>query len=819
LGSTVIAVAFVGACSSERFDGSPESRVEQIGTVSQAVTLDNGHSIEGYADRISAGPGDTVNIFVHVPARSTGDFTYELYRYGTDGFGGVVPNPSTPYFSNSARSSKQNYPDNAAVVGVSWAQPIDPVTGLAIAPLQIGMAWPAGFYAVKLTDSTLNAQGTRDVGYITLVVKGSAQPRMLVASTNTWQAYNFWPGDKAAAAAGLSLNYSMRSCGVVACDNSPTTAELGMPVSFLRPNPLAGPMMTDPSGPLTDSTCAARCAAYSSIPSQTPPWGISNPEHLTIGEIRLAAWLQGNSWSYSMMSDQDLNNAWTVGGGGSLNLSVLNPAVSPTLIISTHSEYWSDSMQRAASAYLKAGGNIVSLSGNTMNHMVSYPTNATLAKLPNDWQASDNVAILGTSWQSGRAGSGNCGTFTVNTPAHWTVAGLPTTLGGDGVEGHLAAPPSIAGRRLHCEAGAAPAGGAVGWELDAAPAARGFMRTYNVLAQGTAAPSSIVFARKASAGQIFSAGSIMFGQSLLWDSFQASKPLTTMMGRVLGRFSQRYFGDFNGDAKPDVLARESNGYFDLYRGDGAAGFLGGATIGSGWNVFDSILSPGDWDGDGHPDILGRCTAACGTGTAGNLLLYRGDGAGGWAAGGTVVGTAWDRFDFIVAPGDFDGDGNPDLLARYPWYGYDGLHYDLYLYSGNGTGGWLGGARLVATNWGGVDRIFSPGDFDGDGNSDVLTRSSTTGYLYLWSGDGAGGLLGSRQVGSGWDVFSQLFGAGDFDGDGKGDILAVTPSGQPAIAFGQPGDLRLYRGNGLGGFTSPVIAGRGWQDFTSIVSVW
>jgi hypothetical protein len=785
LGSTVIAVTFIGACASERAQSPAESSPEKIGTVSQAIILDNSHSIEGYADRISAGPGDTVNIFVHLPVRSTGDFTYELYRYGTNASGAVVPNPSTPYFSGSAHSSQQKYADNAAVIGVNWNHPTDPTTGLAIAPLQFGQAWPAGFYAVKLTDSTLNAQGGHDVGYITIVGKGTAQPRVLVASTNTWQAYNFWPGDKAASSAGLSLNYKMSDCnalstgaGGVACDLSAGGSPTAATVSFLRPNPLAGPLMADPTGQLTDSTCAERCAAYASTPSKTPPWGISNPEHLTIGEIRLAAWLDGNGWSYSMLSDQDLNDA--LGSGGSLNLSALNPAVSPTLIISTHSEYWSVKMQNAASAYLQAGGNVVSLSGNTMFHKVDYPTTSTLVKL-SDWQIADNIKILGTSSNyayNQLAAPSSCGTFSVDAPAHWTVAGLPTTFGGDGVEGHLPAAPSAAGHRLHCGAGSA--GGAAGWELDAAYPAPGLMRTYNVLAHGTSAASSIVFARKASAGQIFSAGSITFGQSLLWDSFQTSKPLTTMMDRVLGRFSQPYFSDFNGDGKADIVAAESSGSLDLYRGSGTGGFLGNATIDSGWSVYSSILSPGDLDGDGHADILGICTSACGTGMVGNLVLHRGNGAGGWAGGGVVVGSAWDMFDFVVAPGDFDGDGNPDLLAHETWFSAGQWRYDLLLYSGNGAGGWTG-ARVVATGWSGVDSVFSAGDFDGDGHSDVLTRSASTGALYLWSGDGVGGFLGARQVGSGWGVFSKIFGAGDFDGDAiraAGDCLRSSRRSSP-----------------------------------------
>ncbi|BCW08251.1 hypothetical protein NtRootA1_43890 [Arthrobacter sp. NtRootA1] len=45
-------------------------------------------------------------------------------------------------------------------------------------------------------------------------------------------------------------------------------------------------------------------------------------------------------------------------------------------------------------------------------------------------------------------------------------------------------------------------------------------------------------------------------------------------------------------------------------------------VGQGWNVFDIVFSPGDFDGDGCNDLLGRDAA-------GKLFLYPGDGEGGW----------------------------------------------------------------------------------------------------------------------------------------------------------------------------------------------
>jgi hypothetical protein len=49
-------------------------------------------------------------------------------------------------------------------------------------------------------------------------------------------------------------------------------------------------------------------------------------------------------------------------------------------------------------------------------------------------------------------------------------------------------------------------------------------------------------------------------------------------------------GDFTGDGKADVLAVKGNGELFLYRGNGAGGWAsGGVGIGSGWGVFRTVF--------------------------------------------------------------------------------------------------------------------------------------------------------------------------------------------------------------------------------------
>ena len=84
-----------------------------------------------------------------------------------------------------------------------------------------------------------------------------------------------------------------------------------------------------------------------------------------------------------------------------------------------------------------------------------------------------------------------------------------------------------------------------------------------------------------------------------------------------------------------MLARASDGKLLLYRGNGAGGWVTGRReqIGIGWQPFTALTSGGDFSGDGNADILARASD-------GSLLLYRGNGAGGFIAPYPKIGSGW-----------------------------------------------------------------------------------------------------------------------------------------------------------------------------------
>jgi hypothetical protein len=91
---------------------------------------------------------------------------------------------------------------------------------------------------------------------------------------------------------------------------------------------------------------------------------------------------------------------------------------------------------------------------------------------------------------------------------------------------------------------------------------------------------------------------------------------------------------------------------------------------------------------------------------------------------TVADTRWE----IKGVGDFDGDGKADIAWRHSQSG------ENYLYPMDGTTikpteGFL---RTVADlDW----KIVAVGDYDGDGKSDLLWRHASTGQNYLYPMDG------------------------------------------------------------------------------------
>ncbi len=200
--------------------------------------------------------------------------------------------------------------------------------------------------------------------------------------------------------------------------------------------------------------------------------------------------------------------------------------------------------------------------------------------------------------------------------------------------------------------------------------------------------------------------------------------------------------DFTGDGHNDLLARRAgDGSLWLYPGTGTGSWQPRVQVGSGWQVMDVIDTAGDFSGDGRADVLAREVGS------GRLWLYPGNGSGGWDAR-ILVGSGWQVMDTVLGPGDFSGDGAVDVLARVAGSGA------LVLYPGDGRGGWLAPVQ-VGSGWQGMDLMAGPGDLTGDGAADVLAREASTGTLWLYPRSTTGGWLPRVAVGTAWQTMNAL----------------------------------------------------------------
>ncbi len=221
--------------------------------------------------------------------------------------------------------------------------------------------------------------------------------------------------------------------------------------------------------------------------------------------------------------------------------------------------------------------------------------------------------------------------------------------------------------------------------------------------------------------------------------------------------------DFNGDGRSDILWRNIDGQLSDWLGTANGGFVqnnanAAAVVPTSWQ----IAGTGDFNGDGRDDILWR-------NVDGQLSNWLATASGGFvqnnANAAAVVPTAWS----VAGTGDFNGDGRDDIL----WRNTNGTVSD---WLGQSNGGFVANdvnaARFVPTSW----SVVGTGDFNGDGRDDILWRNSN-GQLSDWLGQANGGFvlndaIALTQVDTAWSVV----GTGDFNGDGRDDILWRNTNG-------------------------------------------
>jgi hypothetical protein len=227
--------------------------------------------------------------------------------------------------------------------------------------------------------------------------------------------------------------------------------------------------------------------------------------------------------------------------------------------------------------------------------------------------------------------------------------------------------------------------------------------------------------------------------------------------------------------------------------------------------YDEPLPPpagfvGDFNGDGNSDLLWQASN-------GHPTM--------WLMNGTVITTSTGLSDpgptwHAIATGDFNADGKSDIL----WQNVDGLPG---IWEMNGTS-----PIAIATlgNPGPSWRAIATGDFNGDGKADILWQN-VDGLPGIWEMNGTSpiAIAALSDPGPSWHAIA----TGDFNGDGKADILWQNVDGLPAIwemngmsiiakaALSDPGPT--WRAVGTADFNGDGKADIIWQNVDGTPGIW
>jgi dienelactone hydrolase len=236
--------------------------------------------------------------------------------------------------------------------------------------------------------------------------------------------------------------------------------------------------------------------------------------------------------------------------------------------------------------------------------------------------------------------------------------------------------------------------------------------------------------------------------------------------------------DFNGDGKLDLAVADNNGPKNngavaILLGNGDGTFKAAVNYSAG--LDPNAIAVGDFNGDGKLDVV----VANYDGADISILLGNGDGTFQPA---TNYSTGSGSEPLSVAIGDFNHDGNPDLVV--------GIFNALSVFLGNGDGTFQ---PAVNYNGGGEPISVAVGDFNGDGRLDLAVTDIAGGQVLVLLGNGDGTFQDAVSYSTpGEPAWVAL---GDLNGDGKLDLSVLN--------IGTVCTVNLLLGKGDGTFQPAV----------------
>lgn len=273
---------------------------------------------------------------------------------------------------------------------------------------------------------------------------------------------------------------------------------------------------------------------------------------------------------------------------------------------------------------------------------------------------------------------------------------------------------------------------------------------------------------------------------------------------------------------------------DIHFAQGDNGFPGAIEAG---DYVGRALAAGDYNGDGRDDLAvgipGESVNT--TEDAGFVVVLFGQPAGLSSAGFLNIPDpsfggpeASDQFGSALASGDFDADGIDDLAVGAPSEDRDGINSGAVTIFGGVAGvGPVESGAFSLSDFGvtpdsgdAFGGSLTTGDFNGDGNDDLAIGAPGAdspaqvngGVVSILHGDATDGLTiersqvisaatpGAPSVPNGTTGFGRVLGVGEFDGDGRDDLVVTFDAARTAVFPGGP--------DGVGTSGSHIIGQRG-----------
>jgi hypothetical protein len=245
-------------------------------------------------------------------------------------------------------------------------------------------------------------------------------------------------------------------------------------------------------------------------------------------------------------------------------------------------------------------------------------------------------------------------------------------------------------------------------------------------------------------------------------------------------------GDFNEDGRDDIVTFTQGSGADVW-----VALSSGAAFGAG-ALWHSWFAPagetprvGDFNGDGKDDIVTFTQ-----GTTADVWVALSNGAG--FAASSKWNASFAPAGYTPQVGDFNGDGKDDIISF-----SQGSTGDVWVSLSTGAGF---SAAVKWHGWFAPDgEIPMAGDFNGDGKDDIVSFTQNgTGDVYVALSSGVGFVAAA--VWHGWfSPAGETPGVGDFNNDGKDDIVTFTQGGTADVyvAFSNGaefGDSSVWNGS-------------------------